>query len=173
MREVKTYDLKPNQGVLLGQEIVFEISGVAETSRLQLIVEDEHNRTTAIASLDLLLLSLGDPDTNQAGDGLEDIVIEEPVQNALIQGGVVRVSGLARLRSPQPLFIEFRTEDGRIVGTRQAGVVGVPGSSYGSFEIDVPYTVAETTRVRMAVWEPGVEIPGIVHLSSLEVILSP
>lgn len=173
MREVKAYDLPLSQGVLIGQEITFAISAVAETARLQLIVEDEYNRLAAVASLDLLLLSLGDPDLAQAGDGLENIVINAPRENALIQGGVVRVSGLARLRSAQPLLIELRDRDGRIVGTRQAAVTPIPGSSYGAFEIDVPYTVANTTRVRLAVWEPGVEIPGIVHLSSREIVLSP
>lgn len=173
MREVKAYDLQQNQGVLMGLEITFAISAVAETARLQLVIEDEYSRLAAVASLDLLLLSLGDSDLAQAGDGLENIVINAPREDALIQGGVVRVSGLARLRSAQPLLIELRDRDGRIVGTRQAAVTPIPGSSYGAFEIDVPYTVANTTRVRLAVWEPGVEIPGIVHLSSREIVLSP
>jgi hypothetical protein len=173
MREVKVYDLQRNQGVLMGQEIVFGISAVAETAQLQVIVEDEHNRLAAVASLELLLLSLGNPDLAQPGDGLENIVIAEPKENALIQGGVMRVSGLARLQETQPLLIELRSEDGRIVGTRQVAVTPVPGSSYGTYEIDVPYSVAAATRVRLAVWEPGVSNPGIVHLSSLEVMLSP
>lgn len=173
MREVKAYDLPRDQGVLIGQEITFAITAVAETARLQLVVEDEYNRLAAVASLDLLLLALGEPDLAQAGDGLENIVIDAPRENALIQGGVVRVSGLARMRSAQPLLIELRDRDGKIVGTRQVAVTPIPGSSYGTFEIDVLYTVANTTRVRLAIWEPGVEIPGIVHLSSREIVLSP
>jgi hypothetical protein len=173
MREVKVYDVPANQAVLFGQEIAFTISAVAETARLQVIVEDEHGRLAAVGSLDLLLLSLGNSDLNQPGDGLEDIVIAEPKGNALIQGGVLRVAGLARLHDPQPLLIELQASDGKIVGTRQVAVAPVPGSSYGAFEIDVPYAVSATTRVRLAVWEPGVDIPGILHLSSLEVMLSP
>jgi len=85
----------------------------------------------------------------------------------------MRVAGLARPRSTQPLMIEILTSDGRIVGTRQVSVNPLPGNMYGTFAIDVPFTVDNTTRVRVQVWEPGDKIPGIVNLSSLEVILSP
>ena len=85
----------------------------------------------------------------------------------------MRVTGLARPRSTQSLMIELSTSDGRIVGTRQVSVTPSPGNLYGAFAIDVPFTVDYTTRVRVQVWEPGDKIPGIVNLSSLEVILSP
>jgi hypothetical protein len=44
---------------------------------------------------------------------------------------------------------------------------------YGTFAIDVPYTVDYTTRVLVKVWEPSERIPGIVNLSSVEVLISP
>jgi hypothetical protein len=173
LREVKAYSLPRNQGILIGRDIDFAINAVAEAGRLQVIIEDEYKRLVAVASLDLVLLSLGNPDLNQPGDTLENIVINAPQENTLIQGGIMRVSGLARTRTDQPLLIELRTSDGKIVGTRQVAVTPVLGSSYGAFEIDVPYSVDSATRVRLAVWEPGVRIPGIVHLSSLEVMVGP
>jgi hypothetical protein len=173
MREVKRYDTPPGARVTLGAEITFEITAAAETGRLQISVEDDHDQVMALASVDLILLSLGPPDANPAGDQLEEIVIKEPSANALIQGGTVRVAGLARPRSPLPLRIELKSAEGKIVGSRQVSVEPTTGGDHGSFVVDVPYTVESPTRVRLSVWEIGERPPGVVHLSSLEVMISP
>lgn len=173
MREVRAYYPERQSSLILGAEINFEISPVAEVGQLQVSLLDEYNRYVALSSIEIILLSIGEALINPQGDTLEDIVIQSPRENSLIQGGVLRVSGLARLRSQQPLLIELQSSDGKIVGSRQVAVDDVPGSSFGSFLIDVPYTVSSTTRVRLMVWEPGELIPGITHLSSVEVILSP
>ncbi len=126
-----------------------------------------------MASVDLFLLSTGLSQVKPPGDKSENIIIDVPEANTLIQGGVVRVSGRGRLRSDQPLRIELQTNSGNIVGSRQVAVTPIPGSSYGAFAVDVPFTISEPSRVRLLVWEPGDQIPGIVHLSSLEIMLSP
>lgn len=173
MREVKAYSVPQGARVTVGSEVEFEISAVAEAGRMQVSVEDENGRTSALASVDVLLLSLGESDVNPPGDLLEDIVIKDPHPNALIQGGIVRVSGLARLHGDQPLMIELQTGEGKIVGTRQVAVSPPDGGQFGDFAIDVPFTITAPTRARLSVWEPGEAIPGVVHLSSLEVMLSP
>ena len=173
MREVLSYQTVQNEWVSLGSDISYGINSVAENGRLQLSVEDEHGRIKSLSSVDLLLLSTGIQDLNQPLDQLEDIALESPRPNTLIQGGTMRVTGLARPHSTQPLMIELSTSDGRIVGTRQVTVTPLPENLYGEFAIDVPFNVDYTTRVRVQVWEPGDKIPGIVNLSSLEVILSP
>lgn len=173
MRELRSYQNPKNEWFTLGSEVIFGINGVAETGRLQIGVEDEHGRLKSLSSVELFLQSMGKQDLNQPLDQHEDIVLESPRSNTLIQGGTMRVAGLTRPRSSQPLMIEISTSDGRIVGTRQVSVTPSPGGMYGTFEIDVPFTVDFTTRVRVQVWEPGDKIPGIVNLSSLEVILSP
>jgi len=68
-----------------------------------------------VASTDLILLSLGRADVNPSGDLLENIIIQAPREKGLIQGGTIRVSGLARLRTSQPMLIELETTDGKIV----------------------------------------------------------
>lgn len=173
MREVRSYNPERQSNLILGAEISYEIGAVAEAGRLQVSLLDEYNRFVAVSSIDLILLSIGDTLINPQADSLEDIVIQSPSERSLIQGGMLRVSGLARLRTRQPLLIELQSSDGKIVGSRQVNVEAMPGSSYGTFLIDVPYTVSSTTRVRLIVWEPGELIPGITHLSSVEVILSP
>jgi hypothetical protein len=173
MREVRRYQSLQNEWVSLGSEVTYGINVVAEAGRLQISIEDKHGRLQSVSSVDLILQSMGNQDLNQPVDQLEDIVLESPKTNRLIQDGTMRVAGLARPRSGQPLMIEILSSDGRIVGTRQVSVIPQPDSSYGTFAIDVPYTVDYTTRVRVQVWEPGERLPGIVNLSSVEVLLSP
>jgi hypothetical protein len=173
MREVRDYSASVGRQVSLATEIEFGISAVAEVGRIQVSTEDEFGRLVAVGSVDIILLSIGEAEINPAGDLYENIVIESPPPNAVIQGGMVRVTGLARPRSELPLMVEFQTADGKIVGSRQVAVIPSAESSYGTFAIDVSYSVEAPTRVRLAVWEPGERIPGIVQLSSLEVMLSP
>lgn len=173
LREVRTYSVERRQQITLGVEVDFEIAAVAEVGRLQISVIDEFNRLVSVNSTDLILLSLGKADVNPPNDLLENIIINAPEERMLIQGGSIRVAGLARLRTDQPLLIELETTDGKIVGTRQAGVTPEPGSTHGSYAIDVPYQVNSPTETRLKIWVPGDRIPGIIYLSSVEVLLSP
>jgi hypothetical protein len=173
MREVRTYQSLETAWLSLGSEITFGINSPAEPGRLQISIEDEHGRLKSVSSTDLVLQSMGNQDLNQAADELEDIVLESPRANLLIQDGTMRVAGMARPRSTQPLRIEIVTSDGKIVGTRQVSAIPAEGNQYGTFAIDVPYSITSTTRVRVQVWEPGSRIPGIINLSSVEVLLSP
>jgi len=173
MREVRKYQTLDPDWLTLGSEIAFGINSVAETGRLQISIEDEHGRLKSVTSIDLVLQSVGNQDLNQPNDKLEEIVLESPLPNRLIQDGTMRVAGMARPRTTQPFRIEIVTSDGKIVGTRQVSVSPPEGSQYGAFAIDVPYNIAYTNRVRVQVWEPGSRIPGIINLSSVEVLLSP
>jgi hypothetical protein len=173
MREVRTYQSLEIPWLSLGSEISFGINSIAEPGRLQVSIEDEHGRLKSVSSTDLVLQSIGNQDLNQPIDELEDIVLESPRANFLIQGGTMRVAGMARPRSTWLLRIEIVTSDGKIVGTRQVSVNPPDGNQYGYFAIDVPYNITSTNRVRVQVWEPGSRIPGVINLSSVEVLLSP
>jgi hypothetical protein len=173
MRDVRGYQNLDNEWISLGSEIAFGINGVAEAGRLQISIEDEQGRLQSVSSVDLILQSVGNQDLYLPQDQLEDIYLESPKSNRLIQDGTMRVSGMARTRSAQPLRIEILTSDGRIVGTRQVTVIPSTDYSYGTYVIDVPFTVDKTNRALVQVWEPGDRIPGIVNLSSVEVLLSP
>lgn len=173
MRDVRTFETLDPNWITLGSEISFGINSGAEPGRFMVSIEDDHGRLKSVASIDLVLKSEGDQQLNQPGDKLEDIVIEAPRFNLLIQDGTMRVMGKARLRTSNTLRIQIVTSDGKIVGTRQVSVNPVEGSPYGTFAIDVPYSISSTNRVRVQVWEPGSQIPGIINLSSVEVLLSP
>jgi len=171
VRKVLAYS--PTNRVHVITDLDFEIEAVAEAGRLQVSTEDSSGRIIALASVDLILLSLGDEDLNPPADGNESIVIREPVKNTLIQGGSVVVSGLAIPAGDQPLLVELIATDGRVVGYRQAALTPVEGTGYTSFTVDVPYSVTSTTWVRLTISETSGRIPGRTHISSIEVLLSP
>jgi hypothetical protein len=126
-----------------------------------------------LASEDLILLSLGDSDINPPGDHLESIVIQEPVPKILIQGDTLVVSGLVRTSSDQSILVEVITTEGKVIGSRLAGISPGPEGAHRLFAAEVPYKVYSPTWVRVVVsewnrWQSG---PG--QLNSVEVLLGP
>lgn len=163
--------------VAISENVEFSISAAAEAARLQISTEDENNRVMSLASVDLLLLSIGEDDLNPPADLLEQLILREPLPNTLIQGGKVTVTGLARTGGEQPLLIELVDTNGTVVGYRQAAVTppADPWSTqgYGTFQIEVPYTVEGPTWVRLDVSSFEDRIPGPTHLSSTVILLGP
>jgi hypothetical protein len=172
-RQIFVLNSVSNAQVNLLTEIEFEIAGVAETARLVISTQDVQGRLLALTSEDLILLSMGEADINPAGDLLETIVIQQPTPNRLVQGGKLIVSGFARPVSDQPLLVEMIASDGRVVGSRLAGVPPSSQGNHGLFATEVSYEVSSPTWVRLAVSERGVRLPGVIRLSSVEVLLSP
>jgi hypothetical protein len=174
MREIKLIGVNEGAQINIALDMNFEITAAAEAGRIVVSIEDQYGRLISLASTDVILLSLGESDLNQPGDLREEIIIDEPKANALIQGGKVRVSGLARPRSTKPLVIELQTTDGRVAGIyHMVHLDEVMLGTHQPFSVDVLYSVESPTKVRLVVWERGERIPGIVHLSSVEVLLSP
>lgn len=172
VRKLLSYAPVSRVHILTGLE--FEIPGVAENGRLVISTEDSHNRKVALASVDVLLLSLGSDDVNPAGDLNEPIIIREPVVNTLIQGGTVVASGKARLVGKDPLLVEMIATDGTPIGPTRLAPVSEPGEDgYGTFSVEVPYSVSSPTWVLLTVSELDGRIPGALSLATVEVLLSP
>jgi hypothetical protein len=170
VRKILVY--APNVATHMLTDMDFEIPGAAEAGRLVISTEDPEGRTMALASVDVLLMSMGEADINPPGDLLEDIIIQEPSKSTFIQGGKVVVSGLARMQSNEPLLIEMIAADGGHIGPVR--LVNVPVSSdggYSLFAAEVPYSVSQPTWVRLIVYENPGRIPGTSHLSSIEILL--
>ena len=172
-RTIFVFDSPSDARVNLWVDLDFEISGVAETARLVVSVDDSYGRLKSLASENVILLSWGNPDINPPGDLLAPIVIQQPTPKVLIQGGKLLVSGLVRSASEQPLLIEIIATDGRIVGSRLAGIATSPQGGHRLFAAAVPYHVSSPTWVRLTVSERGTRLPGATQLSSLEVLLGP
>ena len=174
-RQVFLYtDTPAGARVNLKTNIAFEIAGVAETGRLTVSVNDEHEQLRSLSSVDLVLLADGEAELNPSGDLLEDIFIQQPTIKSLVQGNSVRVTGLARTGDNQPLLVELVATDGRIIGSRLAGIA--PQQEDGGhrlFASEVPFSVSSPTWVRATVYDNSGRLPGIKHVSSVEVLLSP
>jgi hypothetical protein len=172
VRKLLTY--YPGIRVRMNIELEFEIPAVAETGRVQILTEDRYGRTIALASVEVILLSMGVEDLNPAGDLLEAILIREPVTNSLIQGGQVRVSGLVRTQSENPLQVEMFSVDGKQIGpTRLVTALPTTDGRHTPFEAELPYDVSTPTWVRLMVKEFGSRIPGPTQITSVEILLSP
>lgn len=172
-RYLQTYTTLPWNTAKIFIEMSFEISAAAELGRLVISVEDVFGRLMDLNSVNLILLSEGYTELNPPTALYQTIVIQEPVEESLILGGVVYVSGVAQTSSDLPLKVSLIAEDGRIVGQRLAGVFRSNPGDYGYFFAEVPYTVQEITPVRLVVYEEGGILSPISHLSSAPILLAP
>jgi hypothetical protein len=173
VRQIKTFNTTPGARVNLNAELEFGIQAAAEVGRLVISVQDEVGRTVALNSVDLILLSLGQADINPSDALLEDLIIQQPVVNTLIQGGTLIISGLANPDTDRPLHVEILNEKNQVVGQRLAAVDRPVEGGYGSFAVEVPYQVSGFSPVRLIVYEDGEQMSPIRHLSSVEFLISP
>ncbi len=160
--------------VNLNAKVAFEIVAVAETARLTVSVNDEYERLKSLSSVDVVLLADGQADLTPTGDLLENIFIQQPMIKTLVQGDSVLVTGLARTGDDQPLLVELVATDGRILGSRLAGIA--PQQEDGGhrlFAAEVPFSVSAPTWVRVTVRDNSGRLPGPKYVSSVEVLLSP
>jgi hypothetical protein len=171
-REVKRIISNPVPFIFMDIDIPFELSRVSEFGQLRISLLDSYGRLASVNSVDLILLSMGLSDITPEGVQTEAIVIREPFVNHLIQGGKVTVSGEV-LPSESNLLVELVTYDGVTVGYANVFVTPDPNGRYVPFTVDVPYSVSAATWVRLQVSESGTRIPGVEHLSSVEVLVSP
>lgn len=174
VRKTFSFNSEPGGRIALYAELDFEIPGVSEIGRLQVTAIDLNGRTVALASVDLILLSVGPPELNLPDDELEPIFIQNPPAGSFVQGGALLVSGLARPRGDQPLIVELLGENGKHLGpSRWADVEPSQNGQYVSFEVDVPYSVQAPAWALLVVRESAGRIPGVTHLSSVEIQLAP
>jgi hypothetical protein len=159
----------------IGPDISFDIAAASETARLVLYSTDQFKRTIYLASVDLVLMKVGDDDLTATGSLQEPYIIRSPKEEAVISGGVLQVTGLAHLVNDQPLIIELTDEQGNAVGQAEAQISQPYGDlSHVPFSIFVPYSVSGTTPVRMSLrQESASRIPGTVFLYSILLTLEP
>lgn len=172
-RDVRTYNKVPWEAARIGMSLDFEISAAAELGRLVISAEDPNGRLIEVNSMNLILLSQGITELNPASGLQQRIIIQDPVEKTLIQGGKLIISGRARPETTQPLRVMLVGEDGRILGQRLAGVTTVVPGDYGTFLAEVPYSVSEVMPALLTVFEEGGTMSEISFLTSLNVVLAP
>ena len=172
-RKLFVFSSPSNVQANLRTDIEYEITGVAETATLVIRTDDSYGRVKEVASTKLILLALGDSDLNPAGDHLAPIVIQEPTGKVLVREGKLLVSGLVRTDSDQPLLVELITTDGKVIGTRLAGISPGEAGDHRLYATEITFSVEAPTWVRVTVSERinGSLFPA--NLTSVEVLLSP
>ena len=172
-RQVEDYQ-RPGRYIWLAPKIPFEINGVAETARLQVLTHDEFGRLEGLISTDLVLLSVGRNEINPPAITEKPYLIRQPKRDAEISGGVLDIEGLARPVNDSPLLIELVSESGSAVSTKQVLIPPPTGDlSHTPFTVHIPYKVNGPTPVRLTLCQEGSRIPGIVALVSQTIVLYP
>ncbi len=159
----------------IAPELEFKIPGVAETARLVISSEDRFGRKIALTSTELVLISIGDNQVYPPGYQYAPYIVQAPVEDQIITGGVLKVSGLARPVNLSPLIFDLIDEKGIVIESAQLQVP-LPGGdqSHTPFNIDIPYRISSATRVRLTIRQASNDrIPGNVALWSVPVFLQP
>jgi hypothetical protein len=171
-RQVKALEGESPLGPLV-IDLKFEISTPFEVGRLLISQKDEHGRLVDLNSVDLTLLSEGGSRLMPAESISQMIVIQQPISGETVTGGMLTVTGMTRLRPYQPLRVELITEDGKVVGHRLASFGSNSLVGYSTFAAEVPYSITQTTPIRLIVFQDGGLISDKRYLSSIEIILNP
>ena len=100
-------------------------------------------------------------------------IINQPGDGSNVTSGFMEVKGMVRAISTKPLMLEVYTDEGILVGTRQATVVTPPDGAYHPFEAIVPYTINQVRGARLIVRQESDKIPGNVALSSVALTIKP
>lgn len=173
--EVKNFGMdQAGRRIWLVPDLPFEIDAAAETARLQVTTQDEFGRVEGIGSVDVVLLAVGRNEINPPKFVEEPYLIRRPRAEAEVEGGTLRIEGLARPVNDSPLFIDLLTEDNQVISTNQIEVAPPEWPlSHTPFTLEIPYRVDGPTSVRVVVYQSGSRIPGIVALTSRLVTLLP
>ena len=164
------YVLSGNPG-RFNATVEFQINHVAEEARLEISTQSWRNRqTTHIATVNLTLLSTGSALIHPARRGAEKLAILSPREGRIVSGGVALVQGAGWVDSDTPLNVDIINNQGESLGSAQVELDAPAVGQLGTFSVEIPYQIPYQQWVHIIVYEPSTgKIPGIIHLSSVEV----
>jgi hypothetical protein len=155
-------------------ELNFETSLVAESARLEVSVFSKDDaRMDHLASVNLILLSIGSPRSHWTIHGPEQIQILSPKTYERLEGGVISLSGLGWTKTEGPLQVEVLDWEGNVLTATTATIASPGPDQVGTFEVEIPYQIDQAQRGRIVVYELSRDIPGIIHYASVIVNLRP
>jgi hypothetical protein len=154
-------------------DLPFHIDGVAERGRLIATIDSlRDGRLSHLASVPLVLLSFGEPLLRSTTHGPEKLTIVSPRKNSVLHGGVVTVVGGGWTDSDLPLTIEVLDRSGAAIGSLQLPLDVPPGTS-AVFQAEVHFQVDRLQVGRVSVSEFSPDLPGLVHVATIDVVLQP
>lgn len=163
------------RSIAIAPQVEFSIPGVAETARLSLSINDRLGRRMALASMELVLLSIGSNDFLPASEQIAPYLLYQPYRDQIVTGGNLLVRGAARPLNTSPLLFDILDEENKAISTGSLRVAMPSGNAtHTPFEITLPYSVTKTLKARLVVrQESDNRIPGTVALWSVAVQLQP
>lgn len=154
-------------------DLEFEIPGPAEEGRLKISVVDPTGRLTALNSIPLVLLSMGDADIYIPAGPAVQIRLGGPAPRTSVKGGMVQVNAIARLPRGAPVMARLIDAEGKELGSRLAGFHQGEGDVYEPLSVEVPYRVSEPTQALLVLWAGGSSLEDIIYLTSVSILLEP
>ncbi len=153
----------------------FSIPGAGELARLEIHVVDRYGRTTALSSVDVVLLQLGSDVTNPAIHWLDPFIIWHPRKDTTVTGGVAWIDGLAYPITEGPVILEMIARDGSVIARKEIILPEVKEDrTHARFDVGMPYEVDEATPVLLVMYqESDNRLGGIVYLSSVAITIAP
>lgn len=160
----------PSRNVYISLKIPFEVRAAAEFGRLTVSTKDEYGQLQSVASVHVLLLSVGSDDITPVNDPSERLVLYTPEAKGEVGGGEVAVEGRFQPFNDLPVIMELITQDGKTAGLR---VLTFNGDASQAFSTTIPYKVSEPTPARLVVRQDDTRISGLFYLYSQEIVLLP
>lgn len=135
--------------VTIDQEFEFKVEGLAESARLILYTQDAQGRIIALATEELLLLSLGETRYAESLALLEPFQIAKPVFEQYIHHGKVPIFGIMRSRVECLVKIELIDPAGNMLGSLTLPERLMPAAAYQPFGVTLEYQVKSGTWARL------------------------
>ncbi len=148
--KLSTIEIPKSGWATLPVEIPFEISTAGESALLVVSSRDEFGRRVAQTSIELLLLQIGKSDIEPTGFDREPFYLDSPTNSSVAKGGTVHIQGFVHPNGNGQIAGELVTESGGILESK---VIDLPrdsdGKNFVPFSMDIPYSVAQRTPVRL------------------------
>lgn len=174
-RQVLNFQNMTYSKAYVTNSIPFDIRAAGEFARLVVSTHDKNQRVSAVASVDLILLQMGEKILTPPATLEEPYVIQSPKPDEVIRGGVARVYGVFKPVNNSPLLFQLTGPSGEILGTGSFFFAPITADqAYSVFVVDITYSVYSDTSARLSIFQNSDNrIPGVVWLTSEKVTLSP
>lgn len=161
--------------VNLVQDIKFEIPTAGEEAMVVITTRDEFSRRITQSTSLVFLMQIGESDVMFNDFYKQPFVVQSPHKEAVIKGGIARITGFAHPFNNNPIIVELITESGGVFASGTAKLPRIAeGQNYAAFSVDIPYKVDIPTPVRLTIRQRSELLPSVdVALSSMLITLEP